>query len=204
MSLHRCDSFLYMVPGHKPPVLNNWIHLCGEDGGYWLSDQGILQWFIMYKGQEERCHMKFVGFRDFNSEFPWYEEGDFIVHFPGRSLAERQKLVPLFLRNVNKDTGLLNPASSDDLSVIQPVHNPSNAKNMYDQYYAPMNMPCVLYHTLVHPKVASSSVPLTVASNVGPIQIPPVPSAFQLPEGLALSPAADTNTNSTDTGLRPI
>jgi Protein of unknown function, DUF273 len=51
MSEHRCDEFLYMVPEHKPPVLNTWIHLCGSDGGYWLSDQGILQWLILYKDQ---------------------------------------------------------------------------------------------------------------------------------------------------------
>ena len=208
MSQHRCQEFLYLVPGHRPPLLNNWIQLCGADGGYWLADQGVLQLLILYKGQDYRCHMKFVGFREFNSEFPWYEEGDFIVHFPGRSLQERQKLVPIFLRNVNKDTGLLNPASAD-LALIKPVVNPSNAKNMYDQYYAQMNMPCVLYNTLVHPKVMSTGNPLIIESNVGPLLIPPVPAAFQLPEGIALATnlKKDSNTDSAgapNSGLRPI
>jgi hypothetical protein len=129
--------------------------------------------------------MKFVGFREFNSEFPWYEEGDFIVHFPGRSLTDRQRLVPLFLNNVNKETGLLNHDGKDDLNPIAPVHNPSNARNMYQDYYAPMNMPCTLYHAIVHPKTLPGSPAFTVSSNLGPIHVPAVPAAFQLPEGIA-------------------
>lgn len=203
MSEHRCQEFLYLVPGGQPPVLNNWIHLCGADGGYWLSDQGVLQWLIMYKGQDYRCHMKFVGFRDFNSEFPWYEEGDFIVHFPGKSLETRQHLVPLFLRHVDPDTGLLrhDQLSAVELQDIAPVINPSNARAMYQQHYAPLNMPCVLYQAIVKPKLRESST--VIQSNVGPIVLDAIPAAFQLPSGPAAADPTGTSTSDVNVDVDP-
>ena len=48
-----------------------------------------------------------MNMRDMNSQYPWFDDGDLIVHFPGMSNVRRLELMDAFLQNQNVkfDTG---------------------------------------------------------------------------------------------------
>lgn len=114
MSGSHCGEFLIEYPEAGSP-LNGWLHVCNADGTYWLSDQGILIALYLYKGSEYRCHFKKTWFRAFSSEFPWYGPGDLVVHFPGRSMDDRRKLIKAFNKFTNFKTGAIDYKYTDAL-----------------------------------------------------------------------------------------
>lgn len=106
MSQNHCGEFLLENPGAAEPI-NGWLQVCNADGAYWLSDQGILQALFTFKGSDYKCHFKKTWMRAFNSEFPWYGEGDLAVHFPGRGLEDKKRLIKAFEHHVNLQNGKL-------------------------------------------------------------------------------------------------
>lgn len=106
MSQNHCGDFVIEYPA-AGNALNEWLHVCNGDGGYWLSDQGILIALYMYKPERYRCHFKKTWFRAFSSRFPWYGPGDFVVHFPGHSVEDRRKLIKAFSKFTNFHNGVV-------------------------------------------------------------------------------------------------
>lgn len=122
MSQNHCGEFLIENPEASAPV-NGWIQLCNPDGSYWLSDQGILMALYLYKQPEYRCHFKKTWFRAFSSEFPWYNDGDLMVHFPGRSLEDRRRLIKAFTKFSNFNTGKVDRRYTDTLDTEDTLTN---------------------------------------------------------------------------------
>lgn len=114
MSQNHCGEFLLENPSAGEP-LNGWLQVCTADGAYWLSDQGIVQALFSFKRADYKCHIKKTWMRAFNSEFPWYGEGDLAIHFPGRGLEEKRRLIKAFEHNTNFSTGKLKPGHDESL-----------------------------------------------------------------------------------------
>lgn len=112
MSKTHCGEFIVDNPT-AGQAFNGWLQVCSADGGYWLGDQGIMQALFSFKPQEYKCHFKKTWFRTFNSEFPWYGQGDLSVHFPGRSLHEKKKLIKAFSKYTNFATGKIDKKAID-------------------------------------------------------------------------------------------
>lgn len=135
MSQRHCGEFLLENPAAGSPV-NGWLQVCNADGGYWLSDQGIVQALLSFAKPEYRCHIKKTWFRAFNSEFPWFGEGDLAVHFPGRSLDDKKRLIKAFLKFTDTGTGRVHRRAGDllksdesltaDLTVLEAQFAPHN------------------------------------------------------------------------------
>lgn len=106
MSQNHCGGFVIEHP-EAGNALNGWLHVCNSDGEYWLSDQGIIIALYMYKPEGYRCHFKKTWFRAFSSQFPWYGPGDLVVHFPGRSVEDRRKLIKAFGKFTNFHNGVV-------------------------------------------------------------------------------------------------
>lgn len=116
LSQNHCAEFLIDYPDAATPI-NGWLQACNPDGQFWLWDQGVILALYSFKPPAYRCHIKKTWFRAFNSEFPWYEAGDLIVHFPGRSLDDRKRLIKAFLKYSNFKTGAVDHRYTD---VIDP------------------------------------------------------------------------------------
>lgn len=114
MSQNHCGEFLLENPEAGSP-LNGWLQVCGADGAYWLSDQGIIQALFSFKKSDYKCHIKKTWMRAFNSEFPWYGQGDLAVHFPGRGLEEKKKLIKAFVHHLDVSTGKLRKGVDESL-----------------------------------------------------------------------------------------
>jgi len=106
MSQTHCGEFLLENPGAGEP-LNGWLQVCNADGAYWLNDQGIVQALFTFKKADYKCRIKKTWMRAFNSEFPWYGQGDLAVHFPGRGLEDKKRLIKAFEHHSNVSTGKL-------------------------------------------------------------------------------------------------
>lgn len=106
MSQNHCGEFLLENPEAGEPI-NGWLQVCNADGAYWLNDQGIVQALFSFKKAEYKCHIKKTWMRAFNAEFPWYGEGDLVVHFPGRGLEDKKRLVKAFEHHTNFENGKL-------------------------------------------------------------------------------------------------
>ena len=91
------------------PALNGWLKLCSGRGKPLWNDQRILQYFISYTPFEHYGkHFKHVPMNDFNSEFPNYWQGDLVVHFPGKSINDKEKFCRLFVQKANTENGSVN------------------------------------------------------------------------------------------------
>ena len=86
------------------PFYNGWLDLCTghkpwyvdyaqrqHPGGYssantsccaW-ADQGAMMIALQKYGDAGRRHVRYDAFRDYSSQFPWYGEGDLVVHMLG-------------------------------------------------------------------------------------------------------------------------
>lgn len=85
------------------PMFNGWINTCQTVCCVW-GDQGALMQVLM-KYPPMLSHVHLTGFRDFGSLFPWYGEGDLVVHLSGMKSEERIKILRTLLVSVNFDDG---------------------------------------------------------------------------------------------------
>lgn len=138
MSQNHCGEFIIEYPDAGTPV-NGWLHTCNPDGGYWLSDQGILIALYTFKGPEYKCHFKKTWFRAFSSEFPWYGPGDLVVHFPGRSMDDRRKLIKAFTKFTDFRTGNVEYKFTD---VLDPDDSITSDLVDLEEFYKEMNPTC--------------------------------------------------------------
>ncbi|KAJ3237533.1 hypothetical protein HDU81_009347 [Chytriomyces hyalinus] len=110
------------------PLVNGWIPAClGE--GFWLGDQGLILWSHQHLERDVSCHTKFVSFNDFNSEWPWYHEGDLVLHLPGRGALNRIQLFEALLKVVDLKTGKMDRSLKEfqAIKMDNPEHEDSTA-----------------------------------------------------------------------------
>jgi hypothetical protein len=138
MSKNHCGEFLLETP-EAGTAINGWLQVCNPDGGYWLSDQGIVQALFTFKNPEYRCHFKKTWFRAFNSEFPWYADGDMVVHFPGRGIEERKKLIKAFEKYTNFRNGKIDHRYSD---ILDNDDSLTSDLGKLEEIYAEQNQLC--------------------------------------------------------------
>ncbi|KAM0683824.1 hypothetical protein MDAP_000557 [Mitosporidium daphniae] len=137
-----CTDFFKETGLKIPAPLNEVFEICNQDTGEWWSeDQGVLQYLLDEAPTSFQCHVQRRGFRDFNSEYPWYGDGDLVLHFPGTTPNERLELMDLVLRNANFTTGVVDRAGPG-LDELAPVFNERNVAGMYDEFYSFLNSPC--------------------------------------------------------------
>ncbi|KAJ3236866.1 hypothetical protein HDU78_004413 [Chytriomyces hyalinus] len=110
-----------------PPV-NGWIPAC-LGGGFWLGDQGLILWSHQHLQRHVTCHTKFISFNHFNSEFPWYHEGDLVLHLPGRGTLDRLQLFQALLKVVDLKTGKMDRSLKEfqAIAMDNPDHKDSTA-----------------------------------------------------------------------------
>ncbi|KAI8835582.1 hypothetical protein BJ741DRAFT_607294 [Chytriomyces cf. hyalinus JEL632] len=110
-----------------PPV-NGWIPAC-LGGGFWLGDQGLILWSHQHLQRHVTCHTKFISFNHFNSEFPWYHEGDLVLHLPGRATLDRLQLFEALLKVVDLKTGKMDRSLKEfeAIAMDNPDHTDSTA-----------------------------------------------------------------------------
>eukprot|EP00040_Diaphanoeca_grandis_P042600 m.265400 g.265400 ORF g.265400 m.265400 type:complete len:341 (-) comp61665_c0_seq1:118-1140(-) len=107
------------------PLFNNWINLCPKVCCEWGEQGALMQ--VLQMHPKFMTHVKYRGFRDFGSHFPFYGEGDLIVHLPGLKLQERLQVFAAFLKGVNFTTGKFITALPQ---AFQPVYNRDHLPNM--------------------------------------------------------------------------
>lgn len=119
------------------PLFNGWLTLCGAKCCEWGEQGAMMQ--ILQRRPEWQPHVRYVGFRDFNSLFPWWAPGDLVVHLHGKPLEERKRLFELLLADVDFVRGTVTKRSADDPhatsweripAAIRPVHSKDHLRNM--------------------------------------------------------------------------
>jgi hypothetical protein len=138
MSQSHCGEFVIEYP-EAGTAVNGWLQVCNPDGGYWLSDQGILIALYMFKPAEYRCHFKKLWFRAFSSEFPWYGPGDLAVHFPGRSMEDRRRLIKAFTKFSDFKTGAVEYKFTD---ILDPDDSITSDLVELEDFYKEVNPTC--------------------------------------------------------------
>jgi hypothetical protein len=58
------------------------------------GDQGGLMIALQKYGEAGLRHVRYDGFRDYSSHFPFYGEGDLVVHMPGSEFLPPPPLLP--------------------------------------------------------------------------------------------------------------
>ncbi|KAJ3003268.1 UNVERIFIED_CONTAM: hypothetical protein HDU68_005779, partial [Siphonaria sp. JEL0065] len=91
-SLDKCVA----VEGRN--VMNGWLETCDAHGRFWLDDQGAMMWTFQRWERDVECHVKRVSFHHFDSEWPWFMEGDLV----------RVQMFTDILAITDLKTGLLN------------------------------------------------------------------------------------------------
>ncbi|KAJ3353935.1 hypothetical protein HDU83_006140 [Entophlyctis luteolus] len=142
-------------PCDRLPVLNGWLSYCNYYPGsstfdqFWLTDQGLMGYSWQRWGSDVECHVKKVAFGQFNSEFPWYQEGETVIHFPGRENPQRIKMLGDLLSMLDVETGLLDHSSEHfqflHPSNLHPDLSVGESKVFMEKMFldAGMNQPCV-------------------------------------------------------------
>lgn len=70
---------------------------------------------------------RYVGFREFNSHFPYYGEGDLVVHLPGSSAEGRIRVLTELLESTRHTDGtFIRPLSLS----TRPVYNEEHLHSM--------------------------------------------------------------------------
>ena len=137
-----CTNFFKVTNFTIPAPFNGVFEVCDQTTGeWWSSDQGVLQYLLDEAPESFQCHIQRRGFRDFNSEFPWYEDGDFVLHFPGTASKERLELMDLVLKNANFSTGIIDRTGPES-ERLNTEFNDRNVAGMYDSFYSFLNHPC--------------------------------------------------------------
>lgn len=138
MSQTHCGEFVIEYPDAGSAV-NGWLHVCNADGGYWIGDQGIVMGLYLFKPADYRCHFKKMWFRAFSSEFPWYGPGDLAVHFPGRSMDDRRRLIKAFTKFTDFKTGGVEYKFTD---LLDPDDSVTSDLVELEEFYNEMNPTC--------------------------------------------------------------
>lgn len=138
MSQNHCGEFVIEYP-EAGTAVNGWLQTCNPDGGYWLSDQGILIALYTFKPAEYKCHFKKMWFRAFSSEFPWYGPGDLAVHFPGRSMDDRRRLIKAFAKFTDFRSGAVEYKYTD---LLDPDDSITSDLVELESFYKEMNPTC--------------------------------------------------------------
>lgn len=141
LSRKHCMEFVEQYPEAKTPI-NGWLQVCSQEGHFWLSDQGILQSLFFFREAHYKCHVKKTWFRVMNSEFPWYGDGDLVVHFPGRHIDERKRLIKAFFKYANFKTGKVNRKYTDLLDIDDAM---TNDLVQLEELYEDVNPTCEIY-----------------------------------------------------------
>ena len=82
---------------------------------------------IQKRGDDALRKIKFVGFREFNSHFPYFGEGDLVVHLPGMDMDKRMRV----LKDLLDATRLADGTWVRDLSSeSQPVFHDEHQRGM--------------------------------------------------------------------------
>lgn len=98
------------------PIINGWLNICESRERHLLADQRVLQYYISYAPHElYGCHFKLVHFYNFNSEFPNYLPGDVVVHFPGRPMSDKVRLIKAMLESCDHSNGNVNFTKAPEL-----------------------------------------------------------------------------------------
>ena len=132
LSFANCYEYL----GDKPPI-NGWLNMCRSRDKFILADQRVLQYYVSYTPKEiYGCHFKQVHFYNFNSEFPKYRPGDMVVHFPGRTMAEKVRLIKMMVENCNYENGEIDFRKAPDLAINE------NAARASENEFISVNKKC--------------------------------------------------------------
>ena len=75
IALRPCDQ--------AAPLFNGWLKLCEKHCCQW-GDQGALMQALMLR-PDLATMVRYAGFREYGSLFPFYGAGDLVVHFAGIS-----------------------------------------------------------------------------------------------------------------------
>jgi len=142
LSKANCNEFLQAYPEARTPI-NGWMQVCSPEGHFWLSDQGILQALFTFRESHYKCHVKKTWFRVMNSEFPWYNDGDLVVHFPGRQLDERKKIIKAFFKYANFKNGKVNRQYTDLLDIDEAM---TNDLVKIEELYEDVNPTCEIFN----------------------------------------------------------
>lgn len=103
-------------------LYNGWLALCDAGGAGCCAwgEQGALMDLLEIMPDWKK-HVEYVGFREFNSQFPWWGPGDMVFHVPGRSAKERMRLFAELIVAANFTDGtvplmhrVLTPEASPD------------------------------------------------------------------------------------------
>eukprot|EP00040_Diaphanoeca_grandis_P010197 m.52201 g.52201 ORF g.52201 m.52201 type:complete len:392 (+) comp21562_c0_seq2:223-1398(+) len=103
----RCDQTI------KP--FNGWLKLCRKKCCLW-GDQGATM-RVFQENPSLLRHVRYHGFRDFNSQFPFYSKDDLVVHLSGLATEERISMFQMLSHQRNR-SGLERVApriSTDDI-----------------------------------------------------------------------------------------
>ena len=87
---------------------------------------------LAQQGPSWQAHVQYVGFRDFDSHFPFWGPGDLVVHLPGLTADERTTLFGLLLEMLDPVTGQVRAGQADRLAAsrVAPVFNRDHVPNM--------------------------------------------------------------------------
>lgn len=132
LSFANCFEYL---EGKAP--INGWLNMCESREKFLLADQRILQYYVSYTPRNVYgCHFKHLPFHKFNSEFPWYQEGDLVVHFPGRPVDDKAKLIKLMIQSCHYGNG------SIDYKKAPQLQPDKRARRVGDEEFDAMNQVC--------------------------------------------------------------
>lgn len=104
LASEHCGQFILKYPG-AATALNGWLHICNSDGTFWNGDQGLLLAVLTFTSPDYRCRFKRIAHRIMDSQFPSYSEQDLAISFPDHTTVHKQKLIRLFLDNVDCKSG---------------------------------------------------------------------------------------------------
>lgn len=108
--------------------------------------------------QAWKKHVEYVGFREFNSQFPWWGPGDLVFHLPGRTNKERIRLFAEIIVAANFTDGTV----PNMHRVLEPEPNPDHLLGMdYSQLNTKEKQsggwfPTVFVQPGAHPHLGSS------------------------------------------------
>lgn len=138
----NCAFFLDNYPNAKGHHIGA-KRLCEADGIFWEWDQGIIQGLLTFETPEYVCHFKKSWHRAFNSLFPFYEQGDFVLHFAGWSKSGKAYLAHMINRVIRSKDGRFHKFI-DSQSIRQLASEPSFTNDLYkiEERYDSINKVC--------------------------------------------------------------
>ena len=87
------------------PLVNGLMRMCKVVCCTW-GDQGALM-AVLAEHPEWAPKVQYVGFREFNSLFPFWAPGDLLVHFAAKTSAQRERFIAALFESLDLRTGAL-------------------------------------------------------------------------------------------------